>query len=326
MRIRVFCVILTILSSLFAAVNTVVTGSDGIVNVTATLQNDTITLADDGVVDVVYSSGKPVESPNVATDSDGVKLGVKNIGGGRLKLVIEPLKAGELEIVLRFEYKNEAGEQSVFGIGKIKLAVNSSLTKEHIDAINSGDLSVIVGPIAQTDSVEAMPRDYRMIAIAAAIGVAILAAGFIIAKRKKQTRVKEKKFVVVHNIAYRLLDDLKFMNLPQKGEFKLYYANLGNILRYYIEYRFNIQAPDMTTEEFLEKIRYSEQLAGDDKSNVEKFLGICDMVKFAKFEPTIDQAQQAMDTVRAFVSGSEDYLCVIEESLGARFGGILEEV
>ncbi len=324
MNIRVFCVILTILGTLYAA--DALTGTDGAVNVTATLRSDVITLADDGVVDVVYSGGKPVSNATVATDSEDVMLRVENIGGGRLKVLLEPLTAGEIEVALRFEYKDEAGVQCVFGIGRVKLTVNSSLTQEHIDALNSGDLSPIINPIAQTDSVESVPRDYRMIAAAAAVGLVILAAGFMIARRKREEKVKQKKFVIVHNVAYQLLDDLKFMNLPHKGEFKLYYANLGNILRYYIEYRFNIHAPDMTTEEFLEKIRYSGQLAGQDKNNVEKFLGICDMVKFAKFEPTIEQAQQAMDTVRAFVGGSEDYQCVIEESIGARFGSILEEV
>ncbi len=325
MSIKVFCVILTIFGSLYAAVNVVVSGGDGYVDVTATLHNDTVSLAENGVVDVVYGVGKPVDSPNVATDSEGVKLHLQNLGGGRLRVLLEPLAIGELEVVLRFEYKNEAGEQRVFGIGRLKLNVKSNLTQEDIDAINSGDLSPIINPIAQTDSVESVPRDYRVIAAAAAVGIVILAGGFIIARRKSRAKVKQKKFAVVHNIAYQLLDDLKFMNLPQKGEFKLYYANLGNILRYYIEYRFNIQAPDMTSEEFLEKIRYSQQLSDVDKGSVEKFLAICDMVKFAKFEPTAEQAQQAMDTVRAFVSGSEDYQCVMEESLAAVFGDILEE-
>jgi hypothetical protein len=135
---------------------------------------------------------------------------------------------------------------------------------------------------------------------------------------------QQKKYVVVHNIAYRLLDDLKFLNLPQKGSFKLFYSKLSNILRYYIEYRFSIQAPDMTTEEFLERIRYSDELGSVDKSGIEKFFQISDMVKFAKFEPSSEQAEEAMDLVRSFVSDTEDYLCVIEENVAAEFESILE--
>ncbi|MED5381166.1 MAG: hypothetical protein VYC47_01245 [Verrucomicrobiota bacterium] len=57
------------------------------------------------------------------------------------------------------------------------------------------------------------------------------------------------------------------------------------IIRSYLEQRFDLHAPDRTTEEFLFELQSSRRLAAEHKQLLADFLGACDMVKFAKAEP-----------------------------------------
>jgi len=57
------------------------------------------------------------------------------------------------------------------------------------------------------------------------------------------------------------------------------------IIRDYLEQRFDLHAPDRTTEEFLFELQSSHRMAEGHKQLLADFLGACDMVKFAKAEP-----------------------------------------
>lgn len=88
-------------------------------------------------------------------------------------------------------------------------------------------------------------------------------------------------------VAHERLARLKIEDLPGKGRVKEYYIELSDIIREYIENRFALKAPDMTTEEFLDSIRDSVELVGSIKDLLKDFLSRCDMVKFAKYGPTL---------------------------------------
>ncbi|MFI4910602.1 MAG: hypothetical protein ACIAQZ_02920 [Sedimentisphaeraceae bacterium JB056] len=299
------------------------TGSDDTVKATATAEKTDINFSENVIVTINYEP-QDIRDASISLTDEALDVNIIDEAAGYLKAVIVPSRPGEFETLLKFEYKDKDDVEAVFGIGQLNLNVATNLTEEDIKNLQSGDISSIVDPIARTEKVESVPVDPTIL-IAACIGILILAGGFIFAMRKKRKVVQEqKKYVVLHNVAYQLLDDLKFKNLPDLGKFKLYYSSLSNILRYYIEYRFDIQAPDMTTEEFLEHIRYSDSLASADRSSIEKFFQICDMVKFAKFQPSTEQAFEALESVRSFLSDTEDYLCVIEQSIADKYAGILE--
>jgi hypothetical protein len=60
---------------------------------------------------------------------------------------------------------------------------------------------------------------------------------------------------------------------------------VSDVVRQYLELRFNFHAPERTTEEFLHELKASNLLLPDQKQSLGEFLSICDMVKFAKYEP-----------------------------------------
>jgi hypothetical protein len=92
-----------------------------------------------------------------------------------------------------------------------------------------------------------------------------------------------------HVIALRELDRIKEEKIWQKGKIKLYYSEITEVLRQYIENRFDIQAMEMTTDETISVFKYRRSLV-DEKSfeNLKKILTNADLVKFAKYEPLPD--------------------------------------
>ena len=104
-----------------------------------------------------------------------------------------------------------------------------------------------------------------------------------------------------HETAYERLQELKEQNLPSQGRFKEYYTILADIIRRYIEDRFGIRAPEMTTQEFLDSLRASEELTPEHKNLLKGFLNSCDMVKFAKYGPTFPETEESFQHASKFI-------------------------
>ena len=82
---------------------------------------------------------------------------------------------------------------------------------------------------------------------------------------------------------------------------------VSDVLRGYVEERFDIHAPERTTEEFMAELRASTKLRGDHKSLLEDFLSRCDLVKFARFEPSLPELQALLDSAYRFIDETAPY-------------------
>ena len=101
--------------------------------------------------------------------------------------------------------------------------------------------------------------------------------------------------------AYQQLEALRQENLLDKGLFKEFFTRVSDTARLYMENRFNIHAPHMTTEEFLYYLGVSGHLNDTHKTSLKEFLNSCDMVKFAKYTPTIKEAWTNFDLAKRLV-------------------------
>lgn len=80
------------------------------------------------------------------------------------------------------------------------------------------------------------------------------------------------------------LNMLRASSLLRDGKVRQYYQELSDILRAYLDGRYKIQAPDMTTSELYKILRGSD-FSQETVTAMKSLLGKCDMVKFAKFIP-----------------------------------------
>lgn len=102
-------------------------------------------------------------------------------------------------------------------------------------------------------------------------------------------------------IAYGRLRGLDEKHLPDAGEYEPYYVELSAILRYYIEDRFHLHAPEQTTPEFLAAASGSGALEQEHQRILADFLRHCDRVKFAQYVPNVSEMERSFATVLQFV-------------------------
>ena len=69
------------------------------------------------------------------------------------------------------------------------------------------------------------------------------------------------------------------------GDPRAFCIAVSDAVRIYLEERFNLRAPERTTEEFLRDLQKTSALTQPQKASLATFLEQCDLVKFARFEP-----------------------------------------
>ncbi len=152
------------------------------------------------------------------------------------------------------------------------------------------------------------PADYLLLYLLS--GVLALVAIFYLARFliKRFKKAERKKVVVKPSwvVAYERLEELRGQNLPSEGKFKEYYTSLSFLVREYIENRFQIKAPDMTTQEFLKFLKDSGDFREENKKLLEDFLNSCDLVKFAKYGPTINETEESYISAKRFVNNTKE--------------------
>lgn len=88
-------------------------------------------------------------------------------------------------------------------------------------------------------------------------------------------------------------------NLNSFKEFESYYVKLGDAIRRYLKRVHGIPALEMTTSEIAASLK-KEFVSVDVIAITRKVLNSADMVKFAHFEPTVEQANSTLDKAQEF--------------------------
>lgn len=87
---------------------------------------------------------------------------------------------------------------------------------------------------------------------------------------------------------------------------KPFFIELSAIVRRYLEDRFALHAPELTTEEFLDVAAASPDLTAGHRRFLREFLQQADQVKFARHIPDADHASSALDAADQFLQQTRD--------------------
>jgi len=115
------------------------------------------------------------------------------------------------------------------------------------------------------------------------------------------TKVRKRR-QMPHIIAGKQLDELKEKKLWQNGLIKDYHSNLTEIIRFYLQERFNIPALERTSYEIFEVVNASQILKDETFSQLKQILLLADGVKFAKAQPLPDENELSMNNAYDFVN------------------------
>jgi len=147
---------------------------------------------------------------------------------------------------------------------------------------------------------------YLYITLAVILIAIIVALVILYIKKRKKAEESIAPPRPAHEIAYEALTALKQKDLTGTGQVKEYYFELSDIVRHYLENRFSLKAPEMTTEEFLYHLRETDQLRTDHKGVLREFLSHCDLVKFAKYLPEEMEIEASFESAKGLVDQTKE--------------------
>ena len=131
-------------------------------------------------------------------------------------------------------------------------------------------------------------------------------------RNRTQQDVIAEAEIIPHEKALEELYKLKEEKLWQSGQEKLYYTQLIDILREYIDSRFSINAMEMTTTEILASLRANKETKLVE-ANLKTILEVADFVKFAKMRPLPEDNEASMRNAIKFVESTIPQTEEVEE-------------
>jgi len=135
-------------------------------------------------------------------------------------------------------------------------------------------------------------------AIAGGLAALAAIAGLIFWQRKRMVRqIRLSAF----DKAMKRLRKIEEAGIPEGEEVDQWYVELSGIIRLYIEERYGLKAPELTTQEFIQAAGASTELKKDHKLLLGKFLEQCDRVKFAEYRPGKTESMQAVESAKRFL-------------------------
>ena len=102
-------------------------------------------------------------------------------------------------------------------------------------------------------------------------------------------------------VALEKLDAIREQKIWQTGQVKEYHTQLTDVVREYIDRRFEVSSVEQTSDETLRAMRPLLSSQKELYEQLRKMLTLADLVKFAKWTTTPDENEQSLRSAYAFV-------------------------
>lgn len=109
-----------------------------------------------------------------------------------------------------------------------------------------------------------------------------------------------------HVIALRKLNEIKEQKLWETDDHKQYYTALTDTLRQYMELRFGVNAMEQTTFEIVSALKAVQEIDKELLNELSENLSLSDLVKFARFTPTLPEKEGVLQFGFRFVNSTKE--------------------
>ncbi len=126
---------------------------------------------------------------------------------------------------------------------------------------------------------------------------------FITRKQKEKTKGEDAQTVsrlTAYDEAIRSLEELNKQQLPEKGQVKLYYSRLNDILRLFVLRKLHIASMTKTNEELIIQLKELD-ISREQFSHLAQSLRMSDFVKFAKYLPNENDNEENFKVIKSSV-------------------------
>ncbi|GAB4341056.1 MAG: hypothetical protein Kow0037_27360 [Calditrichia bacterium] len=296
---------------LLILVFTAILSARSLIRVQAEVDKNLITIGDriQYKLTIEHQKGIRIEQPG-----PGANLGQFEIKDFE---ILDPVEENGL-VRREYLYVISVFDTGTFVIPPFPVAFAASDTATRYQLIQSEPLeirveSVLDDPNADIRDIKEpilLPLQWKRYAMWAAVVLLILVAigltiYFFYLRKKGQPIFRKEVVRPAHEIAreklaalrQRLKEDL------EAGRQKVWFSDLSETLRIYLEGRFFVRAMEETTAEILEAIAEAG-IEPEEQERVRQILGISDLVKFASYQPTMEEAENALQLCEQFVENT----------------------
>lgn len=279
------------------------------VEIKARLDTNQVTIGDQFNLELYISqpAGMEVKFPEIS-DSIAGKIEVLRQSSTDTVITNDRLELSRKILLICFD-------SGFYEIPPLPFALSSADWKDSLFsnpmflAVNTVPLDSMIRDIKQPIQVPvSFAEIYPFILIGLGAAALIYFIIYLIRKRKRKEPVfsiPKKPLEPAHIIALRELDELRDAKLWQRNEYKQYYTRLTEIIRNYIERRFDIPAMEQTSYDIL----LSWKSKGYNDQNLynilKQLLNLADLVKFAKEKPLPTDNEINLDNAYVFIKSTK---------------------
>lgn len=247
------------------------------------------------------------------------------------KFSLEPLPAklplGPFEVKSMNRAEEQAGGRiketlvltlTTFELGQLQIPPVSVRTKDPKGLVYETPTplipiqSVSVGNVTEKSDIRPIKGPLSMSRKALQI-IAAVCAGLFLAtlamilwfRRRASQAVDPETLKPAHERALLELGRLQKKNYAVEGKNKVYYSELSDILRRYLERRYGLKVFEWTTAELVSELK-KNAFAIEVTDKIRLLLESADLVKFAKFSPPVSQAETLEAELRTIVETTKE--------------------
>jgi hypothetical protein len=295
MNLKLNSILILLLFTSFALISQA--KEESLISVESHVDRATITIGDRILYALIVKTDPKVKLEPLALGS--------NLGAFEVKdyKIHDPEKTKDRKIINKSEYIITTFTTGEYVIPPI--TINYTDPSGEKKQIQSEPLFILVKSVGATESDKEDIRGlkppieirggYWGYFLALPILVLLAAFGFLYYRQRTKAvalpKIPEELKKPAWEVAFLELENLKSSDLLERKEIKRYYIILSDIIRKYLERRYQITALDRTTQEVRGEMK-RVKAEGEVTELVYGFLCSCDLVKFAKYIPLKEEIEK----------------------------------
>jgi len=244
-----------------------------------------------------------------------LKLEVENIPGENLAISTAPLSDSDFGFLNIKNDKNGAEIYLIpFNVGISTFPALEIYLKDKNASVKSYPINLEIKPLynpSEKDEIKDIARIFSFL-LWLKILIAILVILSVYLLYKKLSKTKKENLEIEnekpdlrtpYQKAMDRISELASSDYLGRGMFKDYYSEISDILREYLTWEYDIKAVKMTTGDIIKKMKNVSDINSAIKTR--DLLDICDMVKFAKYIPKEQKANDDLALLKEIVESLE---------------------